>query len=363
MKIFPGRSTMKGATSPRRAAMTMLGIVLFGATGTLLVKAADNPEILKVMREFNRPIRQAAEPILPRPQAQFTRTYYGTAPAQIHPLVYAPRPERLQPLPRALPEPALQRRAEPIADPRFLPHGDKPRARRTLQARASGTGLNTPMNYCVRLCDGFAFPVGEAGSGQAAQEAACRSACPGAPTALYSAPAGAKDLDALSRGGSPYTALPMAFRYRETLTPQCTCRPVGATASTSALLTDMTLRRGDVVMTRVGARHFDGAARLPYRPAHFSDALAKLTIRKEIEIVRAMEIASVRGVIPVNGSADLKARIAGGVKQAEQNAFRAQAAAPQAGYPRGFVELQARERRGPVAMPIVKRAPGLVAMN
>lgn len=362
MMLFP--NSPQGSTGlGRRLGLLAFGAVIFGGAGTLLVKASDNPGIVRVMQEFNRPIRQAVEPYMPRPSAPLPQLFRAKAPQSMQVLNYAPRTETLQSPPRLVSEP-LRVRPQPLV----LPEGQaeeppKKRARQKLHASGAGRGATVATNYCVRLCDGFAFPVGNTGTGDwNVQESACRSACPGAATALYSAPAGAQDFDSLSRGGQSYTALATAFQYRDRISNACSCRPVGATQATAALLTDPTLRRGDLAMTRAGARHFDGSARLPYRANHFSDALSRLTDKREIAVVRAMEVASVRGILSASASPEVRNRIVIDIRQAEQAAARAKTADAR-GLSRGFVELQAREKIGPVAMPSLKRHPNFVAMN
>ncbi len=356
-----------------------LGAVIFGGTGTLLVRASEHPEMLRVMREFNEPIRRAVQPFLPRAEAPLPQIFRpkSTVPAQA--LGYAPRTDAFRPLPR-LPEATLPARHldnKPLRAtlspgalfPETAGHLPKPeRARHALHARAKVTGASTAMNYCVRLCDGFAFPVGHSGTDAwNIQESACRSACPGADTALFSAAAGAKDFDALSRGGLAYSSLPNAFRYRQAISESCSCRPVGATQSTAALLSDTTLHRGDLVMTRTGIRHFDGATRVPYRANHFSDAVKTLKNKREVAMVRAMEMASLPGIMSVRASDEVRARVASDIRAVERSAVLAgitdTTGYRSAGHPRGFAELQARERRGTSVLPSVKRAPGLVALN
>jgi hypothetical protein len=242
--------------------------------------------------------------------------------------------------------------------------------RRSSQPAWEGSGKGLPMaiNYCVRLCDGFAFPIGHAGQGSVeAQEAACQLACPGADVAMYTAPAGAKDIDEAIRNGRPYTALPTAFKFRHAkFDSACTCRPAGATTSTAALLTDFTLRRGDLVMTRIGMRHFDGGRQFPYRAADFPDALARVTDKKEIAMVRGMEAASLRGgVISVNASANVRNRVVADLESAERVAAR-QAPAPtrivEVPRPtRGFEEVG--RSTGPQPVRVVNRPAKIVALN
>jgi hypothetical protein len=397
MKIFPEHFSWSTPGFAQRAAFVALGIATFVGAGTLFVKASDNPQIYQTIIEFNRPIRRAVETYAPLPKV-FQRQ--DRVPPQA--LSYAPRTERLRELPRLNAEPDLRRRepdlrqrsadyvaprAQPVAPrtlpvlplqintpvvavPAALPNNVLPherKGRRKLQARAEGMGAPTAMNYCVRLCDGFAFPVGAAGAGTNAQETACRSACPGAQTALFYSPAGAKDFSDMSRGSLSYGALPTAFRYREKLTDACSCRPVGATQSSLALLNDVTLRKGDLVMSRIGFRHFDGAARYPLQARNFSDALTKLKDRKEVAVIRAMEVASVRGILPSNAPSGVRSRIVADIRNADAVAKKAAARETRtreiSGFAKGFVELRARETARPTVLKVVKRPVGFVAMN
>ena len=132
-------------------------------------------------------------------------------------------------------------------------------------------GQQPRRSVCVRLCDGFFFPVGPVGgnSSLASHEADCAGLCPDAQTALYIEPAGSDKIEeASSIKGAPYTALPVAFRHRQTSDNSCTChRIIGANYS---LLRDFTLRKGDSVMTARGFRVFQGANRLPYVQSNFT---------------------------------------------------------------------------------------------
>lgn len=147
--------------------------------------------------------------------------------------------------------------------------GPKVRSARADEDGAKGLGRRS---LCVRLCDGFAFPVGAYHGDQdrAAHEATCRSQCPGAQTALYVEPSGSDSMgDATQvRSGKNYSELPVAFHYTTVLSDACTCHPSSGNRIKS-LLHDFTLRRGDAVMTTAGLRIFHGAPRFPYRRTDF----------------------------------------------------------------------------------------------
>jgi Protein of unknown function (DUF2865) len=374
------------STRPSRIITLLAGAVIFAGAGSLIVCAADGPDMIRVLREFNHPNRAPAEarnaPPLPKiflPQVAARRQ--GSQPLSPHVLSFAPAGASFQPVPRALPAPLLPApllQAPRLQAPRLqAPLSPEPsaggetsgnpylprRVRSRTSPPAEGAGSAVATNYCVRLCDGFAFPVGHASGSWGVQEATCRAACPGADTLLYSAPAGAKDFDALSRNGSPYSALPAAFRYRQKITNACTCRAIGATQSASAVLRDLTLKPGDLVMTRAGTRHFDGAERFPYRPAAFSDAIARLTVKREVAIVRAMDLASLREGMTSSAPPTLRARVVTDSHQAERVAARARPIESARNLPRGFVILQAREKLAPLVLHGVKRPAGIVALN
>lgn len=305
------------------------------------------------------PVRFSAPTQVFPPPAQRTALYWQEKPRGLIPAFLAPERRVLAPAapslaPKSLaPKFPTQRASAPAAREDLAPR----RGRQALALQARGRLTATATNYCVRLCDGYAFPVGDASrNAGGAQEMACRSACPGAPTALFTAPAGARDFDAMTRAGLPYSSLPMAFRYRKETIEACTCKAAGATQPVSALYTDLTLRRGDLAMTSRGMLHFDGAARLPYRRAQFSDALARLTDKRDIAMVRGMEAASLRDGMSAGTTSAVRARVITEIRRSELRA----AAETKAGA--GFVELSGTAARV-VTLPVVRRPAGLVALN
>jgi hypothetical protein len=110
---------------------------------------------------------------------------------------------------------------------------------------------------CVRLCDGGFFPISTRGD-TGDEEAACSALCPDAPVALYHEQSGSDKIeDAVSTKGAPYTALPVALRYRTTLDNTCACHR--ARSLPMAIARDATLRKGDYVMTANGLVMYTGA--------------------------------------------------------------------------------------------------------
>ena len=151
-------------------------------------------------------------------------------------------------------------------------------------------GQQPRRSVCVRLCDGFFFPVGPVGGNAslASHEADCAGLCPDAQTALYIEPAGSDKIEeATSIRGAPYTALPVAFRHRQTSDNAYTChRIIGANYS---LLRDFTLRKGDSVMTANGFRVFQGANHLPYVQSNFTTLVRASMPSAQRSTLMAME--------------------------------------------------------------------------
>jgi hypothetical protein len=148
--------------------------------------------------------------------------------------------------------------------------------------RSSGRGRSVAAHpnsggrepVCVRLCDGYFFPLTGASYDTTSQSAACNSLCPDAPTEVYYRNGSDRIEDAISEKGQPYTALPVSLRYRTTADNTCSChRDVVAYAP----LSDGTLQRGDAVMTPAGFVVFKGVAGAPHGAGDFT-ALTKAAI-------------------------------------------------------------------------------------
>jgi hypothetical protein len=95
------------------------------------------------------------------------------------------------------------------------------------RARELGRERGTFRTMCVRLCDGFFFPISFATTPDrfATDEAACRSRC-GSPARLYVYPnPGGEPEQMHDARGQPYSALKNAFLFRTTYSESCTCKP------------------------------------------------------------------------------------------------------------------------------------------
>ena len=142
-----------------------------------------------------------------------------------------------------------------------------------------------PRPVCVRLCDGFFFPVPASAAANADTEAICRASCPAAGVALYFLPGHSDRLeDAVNALGEPYSALPAAFRYRAASVQACGCRRAGEPGL--AYWRDPTLKSGDAVMTAEGIVVFRAAAGgAPYGAEAFAPVdLAPLGATRRAEL-------------------------------------------------------------------------------
>lgn len=95
------------------------------------------------------------------------------------------------------------------------------------RAREYGRERGTYRTVCVRLCDGYFFPISFATTPDrfAADEAACNSRCSsGARLYVYPNPGGEPE-DMRDVRGQPYMALKNAFLFRTTYLEACTCKP------------------------------------------------------------------------------------------------------------------------------------------
>ena len=104
---------------------------------------------------------------------------------------------------------------------------------------------------CVRMCDGFFFPVSFATvqSRFGEDEQLCKRQCPAAEVALYTYGNPGQDIQqAVSLSGELYSSLPNAFKYRTEFNPGCSCRGPGQSWA-DALGQDQTIQRGDVIVT------------------------------------------------------------------------------------------------------------------
>lgn len=84
----------------------------------------------------------------------------------------------------------------------------------------------TYRTLCVRLCDGYYWPISySASQGQIGVDAQqCESSC-GTPAALYMHRTGGSVEHMVDLAGKPYADLPTAFLYRKKFVAACRCKP------------------------------------------------------------------------------------------------------------------------------------------
>ena len=158
--------------------------------------------------------------------------------------------------------------------------------------------------YCVRMSDGFYFPV-LAHAGVAAA-AACQAFCPASQTRLYSG--GGID-HAVAPDGSRYADLDTAYLYRKELVDGATCngRDRFGLARIDAT-TDPTLRPGDIVATESGLVAITG---MKNRVAEFTpvenDRTVPKSTREKLAGVKIMPTAAPR-TAPVSMAAAPRAQ-------------------------------------------------------
>lgn len=117
------------------------------------------------------------------------------------------------------------RNEEPAGDPETGP-SDAASPGPTDDAKAPAGDVKA---LCVRRCDGGYFPITDRTPGTDARlkdlDTLCTALCPGAEAALYTtAPTGGLET-ATARDGSPYTALPTAFKFQKSYDAACSCKP------------------------------------------------------------------------------------------------------------------------------------------
>lgn len=124
-------------------------------------------------------------------------------------------------------------------------HGARLRSvsEKTNRADAQTAGTRSD-GFCVRICDGYYFPLVRSGDLSAQQS--CEYGCPSASVAVYE---GSTVETARNLAGEEYTSLPTAFSFLKKTTEKCSCNfPQHAQSfSLPAASNDPTLRTGDIV--------------------------------------------------------------------------------------------------------------------
>ena len=123
-----------------------------------------------------------------------------------------------------------------------------------------GAPSGTYRTVCVRSCDGFYFPISYSTVPNkfADDQRACLRECPYSEVSLYTYRNPGEDMEQAisSTAGTPYSALPNAFRYRKEVVAGCSCRRPGQTWADALKGADdaTTLESGDIVVTDQNAK-------------------------------------------------------------------------------------------------------------
>lgn len=173
------------------------------------------------------------------------------------------------------------------------------------EAAAGAAALKGTQTVCVRLCDGYAFPVGRLKdpTDLPVHQAACAAACPGARTDLFTLASGESEFEkAVSLAGQPYLAASWANLYRRTRVAQCACRPAGATGPLPGAADDRTVRAGDVFATEdsadvVTALTRTGPVLTDYRDAKIGEGQRRIIEARVGAIRRDADAAAFRRVL------------------------------------------------------------------
>lgn len=108
---------------------------------------------------------------------------------------------------------------------RFSPYGGAGVSMYDIPAPVSRP--DTYRTMCVRMCDGYYFPISSnATRSQFYRDAqACQASC-GSEARLFTMPNSSEDMSTMTDlTGRTYGRLPVAFRYRKALNRGCACRP------------------------------------------------------------------------------------------------------------------------------------------
>jgi hypothetical protein len=140
-----------------------------------------------------------------------------------------------------------------------------------------GAGGRT-VAFCVRLCDGEAFPLAHLANATPIQT--CQAMCPASQTKVFY---GGQIDGAVARDGAHYADLENANVYRKHLVANCTCNGRDQFGLVPLRIADdPTLRPGDIVVTQKGlmaysGRSEQGSAYTPVDPSSLMRELNSVT--------------------------------------------------------------------------------------
>lgn len=122
------------------------------------------------------------------------------------------------------------------AQPTQPAEGERPRQRQRSQ-EARGLPGHAVRTLCVRLCDGYYWPISFATTTSRLSRDAkrCESSCASPVRLFYHRNPGQDVDDMMDRDGNHYRELPAAYLYRIRYHADCTCRPAPREDEAAAL--------------------------------------------------------------------------------------------------------------------------------
>lgn len=173
----------------------------------------------------------------------------------------------------------------PVGEIRFAkPHEGVSGGSSTVLSSGPTTG-----GFCVRTCDGYFFPLIK--STRATRQQSCELACPSAPMEIYD---GSTIESARNAKGQRYSALPVAFAFRDRATTKCVCNDPQSSQAffERTARNDPTLKSGDVVVEQTGAFVYSGANLVPLSRASFMSSGVRDRLRAMLRRSTAVKPAS-----------------------------------------------------------------------
>jgi hypothetical protein len=135
-------------------------------------------------------------------------------------------------------------------------------------------GGSTYRTLCVRSCDGYYFPISFSTTSDhfAGDQQMCQAMCPGAEVSLYVHHNPGEEVDSMvSLAGTPYSALPTAFKYRQTYDASCSC------GSPTKSLMDQLTAQAAALTPKNGANPPVTTINIPSANASFTPLIATAT--------------------------------------------------------------------------------------
>lgn len=178
------------------------------------------------------------------------------------------------------------------------------------ETRAAAWGAGRTV--CVRMCDGFFFPLPAAVSGGARPSDLCAASCPAAVTEVFYLGDDGTIESAIGDSGRAYGLLPNAGRYRRVFDPACGCRKSGASWATTLNDAERIIqrRRTDTILNEQLADSMSRRA----APAAANSA-AERRRREEVQADEAVDDATRRALAEAAQAASTAGTESAGIGQ------------------------------------------------